>query len=93
MKLTIYICTIDDVYGFETNEHEPVVKTSRKEADEWIRQQKEGIRDLVKRQRLDKHHSNGKNGFEYWQNGCWPENHYAVSVTKASVSVPDKKRR
>jgi len=90
MKIKIYICITQDVNVEDgINELKVETKTSRKEADKWLKETREECADYMKQKDME-YESYGRNGFQYYESGYQCANHFSASVEVNEVEIKTK---
>ena len=87
--MKLYIITVEDIYEFDSEEHDPIVRTSRKEARKVLntlyRSGKECYQDQY--DVFEK----SPDSFSMYLDGNFGTGHYCASIT--AVDVPNIKRK
>lgn len=87
--MKLYIITVEDIYEFDSEGHEPIVRTSKKEARKVLNQLYRSGKECYQSQ-YDTFEKD-KDSFSMYEDGRFGEGHYCASIT--TVEVPNIRRK
>lgn len=81
--MKLYVITIDEVFRFETFNHEPIAFLDKKKARDKFEDMREDARRIFAEDEWET--SEGENFYETYPDGRWSESHYGVYLKEIDV--------